>query len=46
MLDVTDFNATIAWRLGIDRSFVENSPTGRPFELANKGVAREELFSW
>ena len=44
-LDVTDFNATIAWRMGIEPNFEENSPTGRPFKLANKGVAREELFS-
>jgi len=45
ILDVTDFNATIAWRLGIDPTVEENSPSGRPFELANKGEARKELFS-
>ena len=43
-LDVTDFNASIAWRLGIDPSLEENSASGRPFELANKGEARTELF--
>ena len=43
-LDVTDFNATIAWRLGIDPALEENSASGRPFELANKGEARTELF--
>ncbi len=44
VLDVTDFNATIAWRLGIDPAFEEKSASGRPFGLANKGEAREELF--
>ena len=44
-LDVIDFNATIAWRLGIDPSSEEKSPSGRPFKLANKGEARKELFS-
>ena len=45
VLDVTDFNASIAWRLGIDPGYEENSPGGRPFDLANKGEARQELFS-
>ena len=45
VLDVIDFNASIAWRLGIDPSFEENSASGRPFELANKGKVRKELFS-
>jgi hypothetical protein len=45
VLDVTDFNASIAWRLGIDPGYEENSASGRPFELANKGKARKELFS-
>lgn len=44
VLDVTDFNASIAWRLGIDPGFEENSASGRPFKLANKGKARKELF--
>lgn len=44
-LDVTDFNATIAWRLGIDPDHEEMSPSGRPFKLANKGKARTELFA-
>ena len=44
VLDVTDFNASIAWRLGIDPGFEENSASGRPFGLANKGKARKELF--
>ncbi len=45
VLDVTDFNATIAWRLGIDPNFEENTPNGRPFKIANRGKARKELFS-
>ena len=44
VLDVIDFNASIAWRLGIDPGVEENSASGRPFELANKGKARQELF--
>ena len=45
VLDVIDFNASIAWRLGIDPILEENSASGRPFELANKGRVRKELFS-
>ncbi|MCH1438079.1 MAG: DUF1501 domain-containing protein [Rubripirellula sp.] len=44
VLDVVDFNATIAWALGIDPAFEEKSESGRPFKLANHGEAREELF--
>ena len=45
VLDVTDFNATIAWSLGIDPAYEEMSASGRPFKLANKGEARKELFA-
>ena len=45
VLEVTDFNATIAWRLGIDLGAEEKSPGGRPFKLADKGEARKELFA-
>lgn len=45
VLDVSDFNATIAWRLGIDLSHEEKSSSGRPFKLANEGEARKELFA-
>ena len=45
VLDVTDFNATIAWRLGIDPHYEEKSASGRPFKLANQGEARKELFA-
>ncbi|MEN9020971.1 MAG: DUF1501 domain-containing protein [Verrucomicrobiales bacterium] len=44
VLDVTDFNASIAWRPGSDPGFEENSTSGRPFGLDNKGKARKELF--
>ncbi len=44
IVDVTDFNATIAWRMGIDPGLEENSASGRPFTLANRGEARPELF--
>jgi len=45
VLDVTDFNATIAWRLGIDPAREEQSSSGQPFTLANHGEPRMELFS-
>ena len=44
VLEVSDFNATIAWALGIDPAFEEKSTSGRPFKLANRGKARKELF--
>lgn len=44
VLEVTDFNASIAWRLGVDPDLTESSTSGRPFKLANKGEARKELF--
>ncbi|MEC7677949.1 MAG: DUF1501 domain-containing protein [Planctomycetota bacterium] len=45
VLDVIDFNATIAWSLGIDPSTEENSASGQPFKLANSGEARTDLFT-
>jgi hypothetical protein len=45
VLDVIDFNATIAWRLGIDPNYEEKSASGRPFKMANQGEARRELFA-
>ena len=44
-LDVTDFNSTIAWRMGIDPEMEVKSPTGRPFQIGNRGKARKELFT-
>ena len=45
VVDVTDFNASIARRLGIDPKLEEQAASGRPFELANKGTVRKELFA-
>ncbi len=45
VLEVSDFNATIAWALGIDPAFEDKSASGRPFTLANRGEARKELFT-
>lgn len=45
ILEVNDFNASIAWRMGIDPALEEISPVGRPFKLANRGNARKELFT-
>ncbi|MDA7938715.1 DUF1501 domain-containing protein, partial [Pirellulales bacterium] len=45
VVDVTDFNASLAWRLGIDPNLEEKAASGRPFELANKGTVRRELFA-
>ena len=45
VLEVPDFNATVAWALGIDPACEEKSASGRPFTLANRGEARKELFT-
>jgi hypothetical protein len=42
---VQDFNATIAHALGIPLDFVLNSPSGRPFKVADDGQAVLELFA-
>lgn len=44
-IDVTDFNATIAWAMGVNPDKEMMSPNGRPFTIANKGKVRSELFS-
>jgi uncharacterized protein (DUF1501 family) len=41
---VPDFNATIAHALGLPLGFSVHSPSGRPFKVADKGKAIEELF--
>lgn len=41
---VPDFNATIAYALGLPLGFVVHSPSGRPFKVADKGTAIAELF--
>ncbi|MGE0141833.1 MAG: DUF1501 domain-containing protein [Planctomycetota bacterium] len=42
---VVDFNATIAHALGIPHDFVVNSPSGRPFKVADDGRPILELFA-
>ena len=43
-IDITDFNATIGWALGLDPAAEVLSPTGRPFTFGNKGKAQKQLF--
>ena len=40
---IPDFNATIAHAVGLPLGFVVHSPSGRPFKVADKGKAIEEL---
>lgn len=42
---IPDFNATIAHALGLPQDEIVNSPSGRPFTVANKGKPVIELFS-
>jgi len=41
---VPDFNATIAYALGLPLEYTIHSPSGRPFKVADKGRAVVELF--
>ncbi|MDP4879120.1 MAG: DUF1501 domain-containing protein, partial [Opitutales bacterium] len=41
---VPDFNATIAYSLGLPTDKVVYSPSGRPFQVAHKGQALTGLF--
>lgn len=41
---VPDFNATIAYSLGLPTDKVVYSPSGRPFQVAHKGQAIKGLF--
>lgn len=43
-VEVDDFNATIAYAMGLDLKHEEMSPSGRPFKIANKGKALTQLF--
>ena len=45
MVEVPDFNATIAYALGIDLKKKIMSPDMRPFTVADKGEPIRELFS-
>ena len=42
---IQDLNATIAYACGIPTDHVVTSPTGRPFKVADKGIAIEDLFA-
>ena len=44
-VEVQDFNATIAYALGMDTSAVLLSPSGRPFQVAHEGNPVKSLFS-
>ncbi|MEE2886880.1 MAG: DUF1501 domain-containing protein [Planctomycetota bacterium] len=41
---VQDFNATIAYALGLPLDFIIHSPSGRPFQVAHKGKPVRALF--
>ena len=36
-VEISDFNATIAYAMGLPLDHVEMSPTGRPFKIADRG---------
>ena len=44
-VSVPDFNATIAYALGLPLDFIVHSPSGRPFQVAHKGKPVRALFS-
>ena len=43
-VEVDDFNATIAYAMGLKLESEEMSPSGRPFKVANKGKSLSQLF--
>ena len=44
-VSIPDFNATIARALGLPLEYLVYSPSGRPFTVADKGRAVNELFA-
>jgi hypothetical protein len=44
MVKVPDFNATIAYALGLPLEYQLHSPSGRPFQVAHKGKPVKALF--
>ena len=44
-MTIPDFNATIAYALGVPVDHVLYSPTVRPFTVAHKGKPQLELFA-
>jgi len=45
MVTVQDFNATIAYALGLPTDYEMYSPSGRPFRVAHKGAPVQSLFA-
>lgn len=43
-MSIPDLNATIAYACGIPTDHVLTSPSGRPFKVADKGLAVPEIF--
>ena len=44
LVEVADFNATIAYGLGLPLRKPVSSPSGRPFKVADDGVPVKSLF--
>jgi len=44
-VSVPDFNATLAYALGLPLEQIVHSPTMRPFTVANKGKPATSLFA-
>ena len=40
-----DFNATIAYGLGLPTEYEMYSPSGRPFRVAHKGIPVKAMFT-
>ena len=45
LVNVEDFNATIAYGLGLPTEYEMYSPSGRPFRVAHKGVPVKAMFA-
>ena len=43
-MGIPDFNATIAYALGLPLDHIEMSPSRRPFKVADKGQAIKDIF--
>jgi uncharacterized protein (DUF1501 family) len=43
-MSIPDLNATIAYACGVPTDHVLTSPSGRPFKVADKGMAATEIF--
>jgi hypothetical protein len=45
LVTVEDFNATIAYALGLPTDYEMYSPSGRPFRVAHKGIPEKRMFA-